>query len=422
MTPARGDAEASRALESAVTEHATRITATLIGACGGDFQLAEDALQEALISAFERWPQDGIPAKPEAWLYTAARRKAIDQLRRRQNLLRKTEQLQVLADLEASAEEEPEEDVLQDDRLRLIFTCCHPSLALEAQVALTLRTVAGLDVPEIAKAFFVTADTMAKRLTRARTKIRDARIPYRVPPEHELPDRLTAVLGVIYLIFNEGYIGSTGDRLVRDELCDEALRLGRLLASLMPDEPEVLGLLSLMLLIDSRRTARTDEHGEMLTLEEQDRSLWDRKRIEEGAALAERSLRMRRPGPYQLQAAIAALHAEPERPEDTDWQQIALLYNELLRIQPTAIVELNRAAAVAMAYGPDRGLMMLDNLEREDASLRDYYLLHAARADLLRRASRFDEASMAYRRAMELCPNPVEVRYLRRRMREMGAG
>jgi RNA polymerase sigma-70 factor (ECF subfamily) len=287
-------------------------------------------------------------------------------------------------------------------------------------VALTLRTVAGLDVPEIAKAFLVSVETMAKRLTRARGKIRDARIPYRVPPEHELPDRLTGVLSVIYLIFNEGYVGSTGQRLVRDELCDEALRLGRLLTSLMPDEPEALGLLALMLLIDSRRAARTDAQGDLLTLEEQDRSLWDRSRIAEGAALAQRSFRMRRPGQYQLQAAIAALYAEPERPEDTDWREIALLYNELLRIQPTAIVELNRAAAVAMAYGPDRGLWMLDNLEREDGSLIDYYLLHAVRADLLRRAGRFEEAARSYRRAMELCPNPVEVRYLRRRMREMG--
>ncbi len=420
-TPVRGDAEARRALESLVAEHGTRIVATLIRACGGDFQLAEDSLQEALVTALERWPHDGVPQKPDAWLYTAARRKAIDQLRRSQNLARKTEQMQILGDLEqAGVPDEREEELLQDDRLRLIFTCCHPSLALDAQVALTLRTVAGLDVPEIAKAFFVHTDTMAKRLTRARSKIRDARIPYRVPPEHELPDRLEGVLSVIYLIFTEGYIGSTGQRLVRDELCDEALSLVRLLASLMPDEPEVLGLLSLMLLIDSRRAARIDGHGEMLTLEEQDRSLWDRSRIDEGAALAQRSLRMRRPGPYQLQAAIAALHAEPERPQDTDWRQIALLYNELLRIQPTAIVELNRAAAVAMAYGPDRGLWLLDNLEAQDGSLAGYYLMHAARADLLRRAGRFEDAATSYRRAMELCPNPVEVRYLRRRMREMG--
>ncbi len=419
--PVRGEANAGRALESVVAEHSTRIVATLIRACGGDFQLAEDALQEALVAALERWPRDGVPARPDAWLYTAARHKAVDQLRRSQNLARKTEQLQSLVDFEKPPEpHEPEESLLRDDRLRLIFTCCHPSLALEAQVALTLRTVAGLDVPEIARAFFVTVDTMAKRLTRARSKIRDARIPYRVPLEHELPDRLTGVLSVVYLIFNEGYVGSTGQRLVRDELCDEALRLGRLLASLMPDEPEVLGLLSLMLLIDSRRVGRTDSRGDMLTLEEQDRSLWDRGRIEEGAALAQRSLQMRRPGPYQLQAAIAALHAEPARPDDTDWRQIALLYNELLRIQPTAVVELNRAAAVAMAYGPDRGLALLDNLEAQDGSLAGYYLMHAARADLLRRAGWFDEASKSYRRAMELCPNPVEVRYLRRRMREMG--
>ena len=419
---ARVDGEPGRALEAAVAEHGTRIVATLIGACGGDFQLAEDSLQEALIAALERWPIEGVPRRPDGWLYTAARRKAIDQLRRNQNLVRKTEQLQSLTDLEQAAEDEPQAPALQDDRLRLMFTCCHPSLALEAQVALTLRTVAGLDVPEIAKAFLVSVDTMAKRLTRARSKIRDARIPYRVPPEHELPERLMGVLSVIYLIFNEGYVGSTGTRLMKDELCDEAVRLGRMLVSLMPDEPEVLGLLSLMLLIDSRRTARTDAHGEMLTLEEQDRSLWDRERIAEGVALAQRALHMGRPGPYQLQAAIAALHAEPERPEDTDWREIALLYNELLRMQPTAVVELNRAAAVAMAFGPERGLALLDNLDRADASLARYYLAHAARADLLRRAGRHEEAARSYRRAMELCPNPVEVRYLRRRMREMAAG
>ena len=307
---------------------------------------------------------------------------------------------------------------MQDDRLRLIFTCCHPALALDAQVALTLRTIAGLETPEIAKAFLVTQETMAKRLTRAKSKIRDARIPYRVPPEHELPDRLGGVLAVIYLIFNEGYVSSSGDSLIRGELCDEAIRLGRLLLTLMPDEPEVQGLLALMLLIDSRRKARTDANGDLVTLEEQDRSLWDRRRIEEGQELVERSLRSRRPGPYQLQAAISALHAEPQRPEDTDWTQIALLYSELLRRAPSAVVELNRAAAVAMAFGPEAGLKLIDDLEAA-GQLSDYYLTHAARADLLRRAARNPEAAAAYRRALELCSNPVEVRYVHRRLREV---
>jgi RNA polymerase sigma-70 factor (ECF subfamily) len=422
---ARSEPRAAEAVEAVAAEHGTRIVATLIGACGSDFQLAEDAFQEALITALERWPRDGVPQRPDAWIITAARRKAIDQLRRSQNLVRKHEQLKSLLVQEQAEQEagpaEREDHVLQDDRLRLIFTCCHPSLALESQVALTLRTVAGLETPEIAKAFLVTPDTMAKRLTRAKGKIRDARIPYQVPEEHALPDRLGGVLTVLYLIFNEGYIGSTGESLVRAELCDEAIRLGRLLASLMPDEPEVLGLLALMLLIDSRRSARTDERGEMLTLEEQDRSRWDRERIAEGTALAQRALRMRRAGPYQIQAAIAALHAEPARSEDTDWPQIATLYNELLRMQPSPVVELNRAAAVAMGWGPEQGLRLIDRLEAQ-GELADYYLLHGARADLLRRAGHYDEAAQAYRRAIELCANPVEARYMQRRMREMAGG
>jgi RNA polymerase sigma-70 factor (ECF subfamily) len=407
-------------VESVVSDHGARITATLIRLCDGDFQLAEDSLQEALIVALERWPRDGVPQSPDAWLITASRRKAIDRLRRDQTLLRKREALQALIEQEQAAPAEPtQEEYLQDDRLRLIFTCCHPALALESQVALTLRTIAGLETPEIARAFLVSQETMAKRLTRAKSKIRDARIPYRVPPAHELPDRLSGVLAVVYLIFNEGYISSSGDSLMRAELCDEAIRLGRLLYSLMPDEPEVLGLLALMLLVDSRRTARTDASGDLITLEEQDRARWDRERIAEGAGLVERSLRARRPGPYQLQAAISALHAEPQRPEDTDWTQIALLYSELLRLQPTPVVELNRAAAVAMAFGPEAGLRLLGQLEA-GGDLAGYYLAHAARADLLRRAGRNAEAAISYRRAIELCSNAVELRYLQRRLDEVG--
>jgi RNA polymerase sigma-70 factor, ECF subfamily len=419
--PPRSQPEVRRAAEAALAEHGTRIVATLIRLCDGDFQLAEDAFQEALLVALERWPHEGVPARPDAWLITTARRKAIDQLRRGQALARKADQLRAMLETEQSTMNQPddyEDEVLQDDRLRLIFTCCHPALALEAQVALTLRTVAGLETPQIAKAFLVGQETMAKRLTRARSKIRDARIPYRVPPAHQLPDRLAGVLSVLYLIFNEGYVGSTGPGLVRGELCDEAIRLARLLAGLMPDEAEVLGLLALMLLIDSRRSARVDSAGQMLTLEEQDRSLWDEKLIAEGTALVERAGRMRRPGPYQVQAAIAALHAESPSPADTDWRQIALLYERLLHLQPTPIVRLNRAAAIGMASGPEEGLRLMEDIAADDA-LSGYYLAHAARADLLRRAGRSPEAAAAYKRAIELCPNAVELSYLKRRLAEV---
>jgi RNA polymerase sigma-70 factor, ECF subfamily len=408
-------------VEGVVSDHGARITATLIGLCDGDFELAEDAFQEALIAALERWPKEGVPRHADAWIITTARRKAIDQLRRGQALRRKQEMLLSLQEQErtvASNAGREQEEFLEDDRLRLIFTCCHPALALDAQVALTLRTVARLETPQIARAFLVNQETMAKRLTRARSKIRDARIPYRVPPEHELPDRLVGVLAVVYLVFNEGYVSSSGKSLLRGELCDEAIRLGRLLLTLMPDEPEVMGLLGLMLLIDSRRSARTDTAGDLLTLEEQDRSLWDSMRIEEGRELVERSLRMRHPGPYQLQAAIAALHAESQRSDDTDWIQIALLYSELMRFQPGPIVELNRAVAVAMAFGPDTGLKLLDDIEG-DGELAGYYLAHAARADFLRRAGKRDEAAVSYRRSIELCGNPVEARYLQRRLSEV---
>ena len=412
-----------RAVEAVASEHGARITSTIIGLCDGDFQLAEDAFQEALIAALEHWPSSGVPARPDAWIITTARRKLIDQLRRSQTLKRKQEVLQALLEQEqAGSRGEPaEEDPVEDNRLRLIFTCCHPALALDARVALTLRTVARLETAALARAFLVNQETMAKRLTRARAKIRDARIPYRVPPEHELPDRLDGVLAVIYLVFNEGYVSSSGDSLLRGELCDEAIRLSRLLRQLMPDEPEVIGLLALMLLIDSRRQARTDAKGDLITLEEQDRTLWDRGRIDEGKELIERTLRMRRPGPYQLQAAIAAVHSESRRPDETDWTQIALLYGELLRLQPSPVIELNRAVAFTMAFGPEAGLKLLDEIDAR-GELTGYYLAGATRADLLRRARRFVEAAESYRRAIEICGNPVELRYLRRRLDEVTNG
>lgn len=405
-----------RLVEAVARDHWTRICAALIGACGGDFQLAEDSLQDALIVALERWSKDGLPERPDAWLYATARRKAIDRLRRDQTLRRKQEQLASLIDQEESPK--VEDGFMQDDRLRLIFTCCHPALGREAQVALTLRTIAGLETAEIARAFLVPVETMAKRLVRAKKKIHDACIPYQVPAAHQLPDRLASVLAVVYLVFNEGYTATSADVLVRRDLCDEAIRLGRLLIELMPDEAEAIGLLALMILIDSRREARTDPAGELLTLEEQDRSLWDRVRIAEGRALVERTRRMGRAGPYQVQAMIAALHAAAPGPEDVDWQGIAALYAELERVLPSPIVTLNRAAAIGMAEGASAGLLILSELEAEGLLTR-YHLFHAARADLLRRSESLVEASESYRRALALCTNPVESRYLQRRLSEV---
>jgi RNA polymerase sigma-70 factor, ECF subfamily len=407
-------------VERIYREESGRILATLIRLLGS-FDLAEEVMQEAFTTALEQWPKRGIPDNPRAWLVSTAHNKAIDLLRRQSRFDSKREELQRIAELEqqlSKAEQDMQHDAVSDDRLRLIFTCCHPALLLEAQVALTLRTLCGLTTEEIARAFLVPVPTMAQRLVRAKHKIRDAQIPYRVPPAQELGARIEAVLLVVYLVFNEGYSASSGDAAIRRELCAEAIRMGRLVCEVLPAQEEARSLLALMLLHDSRRATRVDSAGDVVLLEDQDRSQWDREEIREGLALVQSALRGGAAGTYALQAAIAAVHAQAEGAQATDWKQIVGLYEALLRIQPSPVVELNHAAAVAMAHGPAEGLHLLDRLEGK-ADLRDYYLLPAARGDLLRRMQQWNEAALAYRRALALANNEATRSFLSRRLAEM---
>jgi RNA polymerase sigma-70 factor (ECF subfamily) len=403
-------------LDAIYREHFGRILASVIHFAGGDFSLAEDAVQDAFAAAMVQWPSEGWPSSPRAWLTGTARHKALDRLRRQNSFADRRDELEF--HLRFERDPEPQDESNMDQRLRLIFTCCHPALALEAQVALSLQTLCGMNSATIARAFLVPETTMAQRLVRAKKKIRRARIPYEIPSGEALPDRLDAVMAVIYLVFNAGYGGSSGDLLIRPELCAEAIRLGRMLSSAMPNYPESGGLLALMLLHDARRSARVDAYGDLILLEEQDRRLWDRSQIAEGEALLENVLRRDIPGPYTLQAAIAALHNQASSSAATDWPQIAELYARLVRLRPSPVVELNRAVAIAMVEGCEAALHVIDAL-REDLS--DYYLWWATRADFARRLNRLDEAGEAYREALSRVSNGAERRFLQRRLEAITA-
>jgi RNA polymerase sigma-70 factor, ECF subfamily len=406
----------STTIETLYRLESGRVLATLVRLLG-DLDLAEEAMHEAFAVALESWPQTGIPDKPRPWLISTARFKAIDAMRRRARF--DGAQRDLVLHMEARLNEAPlnEEEEIEDDRLRLIFTCCHPALPPEGQVALTLREICGLTTEEIARAFLVSPATLAQRIVRAKAKIRETSIPYEVPAPQELPERLDAVLQVVYLVFNEGYSAAAGTEVTRGELTGEAIRLGRLLTELQP-EPEVIGLLSLMLLQESRRAARTSPTGELILLENQDRSLWNREQIAEGVALVEKALSSRRFGPYTLQAAIAAVHAEAESTAATDWRQIVALYNQLVRIQPSPVVHLNRAVAIAMLDGPEAGLKHIDAV-LEHGELANYYLAHSARAEMYRRLGRTDEARASYEKALALTQQEPERQFLQERIRQL---
>jgi RNA polymerase sigma-70 factor (ECF subfamily) len=400
-------------------EHYGRILATLIRALG-NFELAEDALQDAFAAAVEQWPRGGVPNNPAAWIASTARHKVIDKARRQSWFRERREEIQRLIEFEMSSDSDDHAETFPDERLRLIFTCCHPAINREAQIALSLRTLCGLTTEEIARAFVTPTATMAQRIVRAQRKIRAAGIPYEVPSGEAMPERLESAMAVIYLVFNEGYAASAGDEVVRKDLCAEAIRLARILAALMPHQPEARGLLALMLLHDSRRDARADANGDVILLEDQDRARWDHRQIDEGLALVADAIRGGAPGPYAIQAAIAAEHARAKRYDDIDWARIGQLYAMLLDIQPTPIIALNHAVAVAMAHGLQHGLALIEELEAS-GELNDYFLMWAAKADLLRRMGSFIEAAAAYRRALEVVSNNADRRFLARRLAEMEA-